>query len=243
VVRDDIVQLAGDLCPLGGRGAGGLAVQFRLGALGAALGRSQVRPLRAAEDAGRTRGEEDKGLRYAFVRSTVAGGRQRDGDADDGEGYRERAPEPAAAVDDRVERDRWAQRERRGSEAELIVGDPGAADDDHREDRVDPAPGKRDSLHDDQDLGQPQRMQLRPERQQRQRVDDGQYPRQGQVLDPFLAPRRQLRHPRGQHLREPGDPRGQAVHDLIVRREPRPGISPAVERGNRPHGRCAGPPG
>ena len=44
VVRDDIVQLAGDGDPFPRRGAGGLAVHFGLGPVGPALGRAAGSP-------------------------------------------------------------------------------------------------------------------------------------------------------------------------------------------------------
>ena len=112
------------------------------------------------------------------------------------------APDRMAAVDDGVERDRGPERKRREPESDLVVGDPRAADDDHRPGRARtgarPAgrPGATTSVS-----GQPQRMQLGPVRQQGNDVDGGERDAERDVLDPFLAARRKRRHPGHQPLR------------------------------------------
>ena len=78
------------------------------------------------------------------------------------------------------------------------------------------APDERDALGGDQHQGEPQRVQLRPVRQQRDHVDGGERDREDQILDPLLPPQRQGGHPRRELLREPGDPRGQRLHDPMV---------------------------
>ena len=65
--------------------------------------------------------------------------------------------------------------------------------------------------------GEPQRVQLRPVRQQRDHVDGRERDRENQILDPLLAPLRQRGHPRRELLREPGHPRRQPLHDPMVR--------------------------
>ena len=73
---------------------------------------------------GHPRRDEDHRLEDGLVGLAMAGRGQGDGDARHRKGDGDPPPHGAAAVDDRVERDRGPQRERREPESDLVVGDP-----------------------------------------------------------------------------------------------------------------------
>ena len=136
------------------------------------------------------------------------------------------APDRAATVHDRVERDGRPQRKRREAEPDLVVRDPRGPDDQGDPDRPEPAEGQREGLASGEHQGQPQRMQPVPVRQQRDHVDHGQRHAESGVLDQLLIPRRERGQPRRQRLRKPGQPDRYPVHEPMVRCSARPGDPP-----------------
>jgi len=200
VMGDDVVQFARDPGALARRGARGLPVDLGFGPLGPALRGQQAGPLGPAEHARRSRGEEDQRLVDGLVLLAVTGRGQREPQPDHDQHEGDPAPHRAAAVHDRVERDRRAERQRREPEPDLVVGDLHAADDDHDRQRPRPPPGERNALRGDQRQREPQRVKLVPVGQQREHVDVGQRDPECRVLEAFLAARRKLRDPRGQVL-------------------------------------------
>lgn len=199
MVRDDVMQLAGDPGALTSGSQGDLAVTLRLGPGGTGLYFGQVRAPGPAEDARHPgRGEHQHG--HEEVVGLAVAWRELRGDDPGQEQCADGTPHPrAAAVHHGEIGDRGPQRERCVAQRDLVVSLPGEADDQEDRDWPGPAPDQGKALQDHQDVASRLRMQLAAIGQQGTHIDQGQR----DADDRILQPRRQRGYSRGETLHDP----------------------------------------